>query len=62
MNIESIIATVVLVVVLGSAIAYIINAKKRGDACIGCPHAKKCGAKCSGGCSCSNEENKEKTD
>ncbi len=50
---ENIIATVVLAVILGGAIAYILRAKKRGRKCIGCPNGYSCGAK-EGACdSCS---------
>ena len=35
----------VLAVLIGAAIAYIVKAKKRGVACIGCPSAGTCGAK-----------------
>lgn len=40
-------ATVLLIV--GGAGAYIHKSKKRGEPCVGCPHAKACGGKC-GGC------------
>ncbi|MBR4410524.1 MAG: hypothetical protein IKV72_02765 [Firmicutes bacterium] len=40
-----IIVGVVLVILVGAAIAYIIREKKRGVACIGCPAAGTCGAK-----------------
>lgn len=38
----NVIATVLLLAVLGGAVAYIVKAKKKGQKCIGCP----------GGCSC----------
>lgn len=38
----------ILLVILGGAALYIYKAKKRGQTCIGCPHAKTCGGKCSG--------------
>ncbi|MBQ3140213.1 MAG: hypothetical protein IJB68_12015 [Ruminococcus sp.] len=28
---------------------YLYKEKKKGTTCIGCPYAKKCGGKCSGG-------------
>ena len=42
---DNIIATVVLIAIIGGALAYIINAKKNGQKCIGCPHSKKCSSK-----------------
>lgn len=38
----NVIATVLLLAVLGGAVAYIVKARKKGQKCIGCP----------GGCSC----------
>lgn len=32
----------IITVILGSAIAYIVNAKKNGVKCIGCSSSKKC--------------------
>lgn len=43
-----IIIIAVLLVIVGAAVAYIVKEKKRGK-CIGCPYAKQCGGKCSGG-------------
>ena len=34
----------VLVIILGSAGGFIYKAKKKGQVCIGCPHAKTCSA------------------
>ncbi|MBO5220762.1 MAG: FeoB-associated Cys-rich membrane protein [Clostridia bacterium] len=52
----NIIATVIVVAILGAAIAYIVKAKKSGKKCIGCPDgcctATKKEASCSGTCSC----------
>ena len=53
---ENVILILVLVAILGGAIAYIVRAKKRGVKCIGCPAAETCGEKkgsCSGCSSCS---------
>ena len=48
-----------IVAIVGGAAYYIYRAKKSGQKCIGCPHAKTC----SGGCSCGEsvgvEENEE---
>lgn len=47
----------VLIIIVGVAIAYIIRAKRRGVACIGCPNAGACSqqrqntaAGCGGNC------------
>ena len=37
---DNIIAIVIIVAVIGLAVAYIFKAKKRGQKCIGCPYAK----------------------
>lgn len=42
MNTNDLIVIVILVFLLGSAIAYIIKEKKKGVKCIGCPMAKTC--------------------
>ena len=44
------ILVVVLVAIIGGIIFYLYRAKKRGETCVGCPYAKQCGGKCSGGC------------
>lgn len=55
-----IIAIVSIVLIVGGALAYIIKAKKSGQKCIGCPHAKTCNAsKC---CYGSKEEEKKEED
>ena len=43
---ENFIIIAIIVLVLGGVVFYLIKAKKRGDRCIGCPYAKKCGGKC----------------
>ena len=46
----NIIAVTVLLAIIAAAGGYVIRAKKKGQHCIGCPHAKTCpSAKC-GGC------------
>ena len=37
---------ILVALIVGSAGLYIYKAKKRGHACVGCPHAKTCGSKC----------------
>ncbi|MEE1200284.1 MAG: hypothetical protein U0L09_06500 [Christensenellales bacterium] len=44
------IVILILIVIAASIITYLICAKKRGETCIGCPHAKQCGGKCGGSC------------
>lgn len=34
----------IILIIVGGAVAYVYMAKKRGQTCIGCPHAKKCAA------------------
>ena len=43
---DSIIAAAIIIIVVGLATLYIIKAKKNGQKCIGCPHAKSCGKNC----------------
>ena len=37
---------IVLAAIVAAVILYLLKAKKRGEKCIGCPYAKKCGGKC----------------
>ena len=54
---ENVILIVVLLMIIGLAVAYIIKEKKRGVKCIGCPAAGTCaqgtgeGSSCGGNCS-----------
>ena len=41
----NVILVIVLLLISGSAIVYLINSKKRGHHCVGCPHAKHCSSK-----------------
>ena len=56
---DNIIVIAVIAAILGAAIWYIRKEKRKGAACIGCPHAANCGSKCSNcsGCcgSCKEE-------
>lgn len=36
----------VLVGLIGAILRYLYRVKKRGETCIGCPHAKKCQGNC----------------
>ncbi|MBQ9992020.1 MAG: FeoB-associated Cys-rich membrane protein [Firmicutes bacterium] len=40
---DDLILAAILILVLGTATAYIIRAKKRGVKCIGCPSSGTCG-------------------
>lgn len=42
------ILVLVLVAIVGGAIAYIRKEKKRGVRCVGCPDAGTCGGHCNG--------------
>ena len=46
-----IVVSVIVVAIIGGAVAYIIKSKKSGQKGIGCPHSKSCGSK---NCSCGN--------
>ncbi|MBR6737100.1 MAG: FeoB-associated Cys-rich membrane protein [Clostridia bacterium] len=35
----------ILLIITGLIIFYLVRAKKRGETCIGCPHAKECAKK-----------------
>ena len=54
---ENVIVAVILVAIVGGIGWYLYKAKKRGEACIGCPYAKQCGGHCS---SHKNEKNENK--
>lgn len=53
---ENLIIIVVLACIVGGIVFYLYKAKKRGDTCIGCPHAKQCGSKCGGNCNNTNTD------
>ncbi|MBR2338136.1 MAG: FeoB-associated Cys-rich membrane protein [Clostridia bacterium] len=53
---DYIIIAIVSAIVIGICV-YLYKAKKRGETCIGCPYAKQCGGKCSGGCDHTESEN-----
>ena len=38
----NIIIILVIVAIVGAAVAYIVKEKKRGVKCIGCPYAQQC--------------------
>lgn len=43
---ETIIAFLMIAFLLCAAIIYLIKQKKKGTACVGCPHAGKCAHHC----------------
>lgn len=53
---ESVIAAVVLLVIIGLAGLYVYKAKKQGEQCIGCPHSKTCASR-KNGCGCGGAQN-----
>lgn len=55
-----IIAIIATLLIVGGAVIYIVKAKRSGQKCIGCPHAKNCSGASEGCCSC-NQKSNEKT-
>lgn len=47
---ETVIAAVVVLGILGLAAGYLIRAKKKGEHCVGCPYSKTCASCKQGGC------------
>ena len=43
-----VIIVIIIIAIIGSAIAYIRKEKKRGVKCVGCPSGGTCGGNCSG--------------
>ncbi len=39
---KNLILILIILILIGSALFYIIKAKKRGKKCIGCPYSKEC--------------------
>jgi len=48
-----IIAIAVLLLIVAAAGGYVYKAKKSGQKCVGCPHAKECAAR-RNGCGCAS--------
>ena len=48
----NVIIILAVVAILAGAALYVVNEKKAGSACVGCPHSKNCG---SHSACCSNE-------
>lgn len=49
---SDLIVAIVILLMIGAAMIYIVKEKKKGTACIGCPHAGTCGSKKSSGNDC----------
>ena len=49
---SDLIVAIVILVIIGVAMIYIVKEKKKGTACIGCPHAGNCGSKKSSETTC----------
>lgn len=45
---ENVIIIIILAGIVVGVVSYLYKAKKRGQTCIGCPHAKQCSGKCGG--------------
>lgn len=43
---STVVAVIIVVAIVGGALAYIIHARKSGKKCIGCPDCKSCSGKC----------------
>jgi len=44
------VAIAALLAILAAAVVYIVREKKKGHACVGCPHAAQCAKARQGGC------------
>ena len=61
MTLTDIIAVIVIIAVVGLAVTYIVKERKKGNRCIGCPHADACAKKSKeNSCSCSGNNDTEK--
>jgi len=52
---DNIILIFILLTLIGGSALYIYRAKRRGQTCIGCPHAKQC-QRAKTACACGQEE------
>lgn len=39
---ENFVIIVITTLIIGGIVWYLVKAKKKGETCIGCPHAKEC--------------------
>lgn len=42
----NVIVVLIILTIITCSVCYIVRAKKKGQACIGCPNASKCGKHC----------------
>ena len=54
----TVVAIILVVLIVGGALAYIANAKMKGKKCIGCPDSRSCSS-CKK-CACANAKKNEK--
>ena len=60
MTLTDIIAVAVIAAVVGLAVMYIVKERKKGNRCIGCPHAKTCAKNSKeNSCCCSSKNDTE---
>lgn len=52
----NLIVAAILVILIGTAIAYIVKEKKRGTKCIGCPSAGQCSSASAGHHDCHGQK------
>ena len=52
---KNLIVALIVIAIIGLAIYYIIHEKRKGVKCIGCPSAKNCSSKITGGCNCNKK-------
>ena len=53
---KDLIIIAILVLIIGSAVYYILREKRRGAQCIGCPSSKTCSGKCASCQGCSKHQ------
>ena len=51
-NMIDVVLVLILLLIIGAAVAYIVKAKKNGTKCIGCPASGACAGKCGGQSAC----------
>lgn len=55
-DMANLIVAAILVILIGTAIAYIVKEKKRGTKCIGCPSAGQCSSASAGHHDCHGQK------
>lgn len=56
MTVTDLIIGLIVAAAMGGAIYYIVQSKKKGIKCVGCPEGAACAQKNKGGCTCSIPE------